>query len=1127
MNYWNIYRAAIRRNCLGNYTQQDGLLYWQNRLFATIITYWIPVSFLALVPGVIMSFVGGIPSLGIIDILAASAIIFISFSNSLSIHLRKVLFIMLLYIMALVLIYYLGVGGPGLVYLLGVTIFIILIFPAKFGYFSVLTNIIICGLTFVGIRFQLLHSTTVPFSSFGSWLAVSANLILLSLIFSILLPKLFNGLQTTIDRLQKLDNKLKTQQRILKGSEKRFRMLVENTGDIIASFDAEAKFTYASPAFERITGYSAEMLTGQSFAMLMNEEQERIARQFLTEALARHGESFPTVFSIFHKNGQKVWIEGTVTNFLHDENIHAIIGNYRDITQKKKDEEKLIRANRMYAFISAINQAVVHTSDRKTLFANVCDIAVNLGQFKMVWIAGIDKDQHTLHLAEHGGIPDTDLKFFANVSLADDRPANYVLKENTYYLSNDIQNDGSLIAFKTYAARHGLNSCILLPIRQYNNVVAILHLCSNERQFFDDTEIRLLEEVAGDISFALSVFDKERLRRKEEERREKSELRLIEAQALAKVGSWEVDVINHTESWSDELYKIYEIDKNKVRISREIFLSLSHADDREMVKNKIEYAYATFEDISFDFRLLTQSNKIKYVYIELRFELDEDKKLSRIYGIVQDITEKKLVEEKNRMSEIRYQALFEQAPDAISITDALGNFMDVNTSMCNLLGYTKEEHRHLKIQDVLFEEDMELNPPRVQYLNPGEEVRYERRLKRKNGTAVYVDLSGGTMDNGQHLAFIRDITEKKMAEYQKEFDTKNFYALINSTDDLMWSIDRNMNLITCNKAFHDLIEQVTGKSLLDDRNLLEAEFNKNQLDRYSAFFERAFSGETFKTIDHLPAPFNRWSEISFYPIVQGNEIVGSACYSRDITTMKLAEQERIKMTNDIIQRNKNLEQFAYIVSHNLRAPVANISGIIYVLQTIKLDKVQEKRVVSELSKSVNKLDEVIVDLNHILLRKDGSQYQTKETVYFSEMVENVQLSISSMIAKEHFEIVSDFSAINEFITTRSYLYSIFYNLISNSIKYRRTDTRSFIKIISTLSENSIILTFEDNGLGIDLEKKRDQVFGLYKRFHNLTEGKGMGLYMVKTQVESLGGKIAIESIVNQGTTFTIEFEREK
>ncbi|WP_460471398.1 PAS domain-containing sensor histidine kinase, partial [Emticicia fontis] len=641
----------------------------------------------------------------------------------------------------------------------------------------------------------------------------------LSLIFSVLLPKLLNGLQTTIDRQKKLENDLKMQQDILEGSGKRFRLLVENAGDIIATFDCEGNFIYISPAFERITGYTIEELIAKSFIGIMSQEQEERSRQFFEKILLSPNVPVHTIFPLNHKNGQILWMEGIVTNLLNEKNISSIIGNYRDITEKKEAEEK------------------------------------------------------------------------------------------------------------------------------------------------------------------------------------------------------------------------------------------------------------------------------------------------------------------KRISEIRYQTLFEQAPDAISITDASGRFIEVNSSKCTLLGYSNEEFKHLKIRDILFEEDLLLNPPRVQNLKPGEKIRYERRLKAKNGTTVYVDLSGGTMNNGQHLVFVRDVTEKKIAERQKEFDRKNFYALINSTDDLMWSVDKNMELITSNKAFDQLIQQVTGKALSEDNSIIKSEFTKEQLNRYSAFFERAFAGEVFSAIDHLATPIEIWSEISFYPIIQDNEIIGCACYSRDITALKMAEQERVKMTDDIVIRNKNLEQFAYIVSHNLRAPVANISGIIYVLQTMNLDKRQGKLMIDELSKSINKLDEVILDLNDILLRKDGHLYQLKETVYFSELVENIQLSISNMIVEGQFAIVSDFSAVNEFMTTKSYLYSIFYNLISNSIKYRRSDIDSFINIKSKLGNNKLILIFEDNGLGIDLNKKGDQVFGLYKRFHDHTEGKGMGLHMVKTQVEALGGKISLESEVNKGTTFMIEFER--
>ncbi len=110
---------------------------------------------------------------------------------------------------------------------------------------------------------------------------------------------------------------------------------------------------------------------------------------------------------------------------------------------------------------------------------------------------------------------------------------------------------------------------------------------------------------------------------------------------------------------------------------------------------------------------------------------------------------------------------------------------------------------------------------------------------------------------------------------------------------------------------------------------------------------------------------------------------------------------------------------------------------------------------------------------------------------------------------------------------QSYLHSIFYNLLTNSIKYRTPGIPPAIGIRSETRAGTLVITFEDNGLGIDLVKKGEQVFGLYKRFHHHIEGKGMGLFLVKTQVELLGGKISIESKENAGTKFTITFEEKK
>ena len=244
---------------------------------------------------------------------------------------------------------------------------------------------------------------------------------------------------------------------------------------------------------------------------------------------------------------------------------------------------------------------------------------------------------------------------------------------------------------------------------------------------------------------------------------------------------------------------------------------------------------------------------------------------------------------------------------------------------------------------------------------------------------------------------------------------------------------------------------------------------------------------------------------------------------QDITERKHAETERTKMVNDLVQRNKDLEQFAYIVSHNLRAPVANILGASNGLNNPGLNAKNKDILRKGLTESVTRLDDIVKDLSYILQVK-GAINEVRQKVLFSKLVDDIKISIDNLIAEHNIEIRYDFSEVDEFLTLKSYLHSIFYNLILNSIKFRQERVAGLIEIKSHRLKDSVELTFADNGKGIDLEKRGGQVFGLYKRFHTDIEGKGMGLFMVKTQVETLGGKIRVLSQVNKRTEFKIEFE---
>ena len=260
------------------------------------------------------------------------------------------------------------------------------------------------------------------------------------------------------------------------------------------------------------------------------------------------------------------------------------------------------------------------------------------------------------------------------------------------------------------------------------------------------------------------------------------------------------------------------------------------------------------------------------------------------------------------------------------------------------------------------------------------------------------------------------------------------------------------------------------------------------------------------------------------PIVDDSgNVIAISKIIRDITKQKLIELEKSKIMNDLIQRNRDLEQFTNIVSHNLRAPVANIIGLNNYMLKKDLSPEKKSEFDIALHQSVAALDNVIRDLNNILqLRKEIEEQKT--LVRFSDLIEKINTSIADQIKNNSVRFILDFNEVSEMMTIKSYLYSIFYNLISNSIKYKQLQQNPVIEIKSKINEKNIILTFKDNGLGFDMNKNTSEVFGLYKRFHKHVEGKGLGLYMVKSQVESLRGKISVTSEINIGTEFTIEFE---
>jgi PAS domain S-box-containing protein len=353
----------------------------------------------------------------------------------------------------------------------------------------------------------------------------------------------------------------------------------------------------------------------------------------------------------------------------------------------------------------------------------------------------------------------------------------------------------------------------------------------------------------------------------------------------------------------------------------------------------------------------------------------------------------------------------------------------------------------------------------------------------------------------------------------------NLRTIFDNTDTAYILFDSELHIISFNALAQKYSEEHNKVSLVINR-FIKDYFSEERWPFIEQTLKKVADGENagyelnFTNADGVTKWFNvRWLNVKN----SDNKNWGFILANKDITESKTMALERERITADLIQHNSHLEQFTYIVSHNLRAPVANIIGLTDMLKDNDddLDAESKNEVVERLSQSIKNIDTVIKDLNSILQARRPVN-EKKEVVQFKELCDDIVTNSYHTIIKEHAQLHCEFDDIGSLFTIRSYLYSIFYNLVSNSIKYRQTDVDPIITITSRKLKDKIELRFKDNGKGIDLEKNGAQLFGLYKRFDTTAEGKGMGLFMVKTQVEALGGTIKINSKPGEGTEFIIQ-----
>lgn len=243
--------------------------------------------------------------------------------------------------------------------------------------------------------------------------------------------------------------------------------------------------------------------------------------------------------------------------------------------------------------------------------------------------------------------------------------------------------------------------------------------------------------------------------------------------------------------------------------------------------------------------------------------------------------------------------------------------------------------------------------------------------------------------------------------------------------------------------------------------------------------------------------------------------------SLDISDIKQKEEELRDLINVTSQQNKKLINFAHIVSHNLRSHTANFSMLLDFLVN-ENDESEKENILQMLTDASDNLLETLENLNEVVAINTNVSLE-KESVNLNAQIDIVQKHLTAFLRNNNAHIVNTISDEVEINVVPEYLDSILMNFITNSIKYKAPERNPTVKLSAERKDGCTILSIADNGLGIDLEKYGNKLFGMYKTFHSHTDARGIGLYITKNQIEAMNGRVTVSSKVGSGTTFNIYF----
>ena len=562
------------------------------------------------------------------------------------------------------------------------------------------------------------------------------------------------------------------------------------------------------------------------------------------------------------------------------------------------------------------------------------------------------------------------------------------------------------------------------------------------------------------------------------------------------------------------------------------FQSITHPDDLE---NDFAYLKKLREGkirmYSYEKRYITKWGSVIWIHLTISPLWSKNEKISSHICVVEDITDRKNSEKTIKSSQKRIKSLINTIDGIVweCKADSFA-FSFISKKVENILGYSSKEWLESPtfwMDHIYFEDRKWVLDYCEAKTKENTNHDFEYRMVAKDGTLVWLrDIVNVIREKDQatHLRGIMiDITKTKEAE-KIIIDSQNkIEDLVNSIDGIVWECDYNTFELTFISTKSEEILGFTPQEWMADVNFWEKHIHpEDQLRSIESFKNLITSDNKQKSYEYRMITKQGktiWIKELVNVIYENKIPLSIRAIMIDITKTKEAEEE-LKQSFDLVtEQNKRLLNFSYIVSHNLRSHTSNIEAITTLIDSSESE--EETNQLLQLLKTVSgSLNETMHNLNEVVTINTNISL-VSEPLNLNQYIANVQNILSEQIKLKTVSIVNNINDDVLIDYNPAYIESILLNLISNAIRYSHPERKPIITITFFIEKDLKVLEISDNGIGIDLKKNGNKIFGMYKTFSDNQDSRGIGLFISKNQIEAMGGSITVESKLNVGSTFKI------